>query len=71
MLNACAKRHITSMNDLYDRWDEYLEIDSEMTDDQNDAIQECVADWITEENVERRLEWKSQDALIHWVTGWE
>ena len=57
------------MNDLYDRWNEYLEIDSEMTDDQKDAIQECVADWITEENGERHLEWKSQDALIHWATG--
>ena len=69
MLNAHAKKHITSMDDLYDRWKEYLEIDSEMTDDQKDAIQEYVADRITEENGERYLEWKSQDALIHWTTG--
>lgn len=69
MLNACAKRHITSMDDLYDRWKEYLEIDSEMTDDQKDAIQEYVADRIIEENGERYLEWKSQDAMIHWTTG--
>ena len=71
MLNAHAKKHITSMDDLYDRWKEYLEIDSEMTDDQKDAIQEYVADRITEENGERYLEWKSQDALIHWATGRE
>jgi SAM-dependent methyltransferase len=69
MLNAHAKKHITSMDDLYDRWKEYLEIDSEMTDDQKDAIQEYVADRIIEENGERYLEWKSQDALIHWTTG--
>jgi SAM-dependent methyltransferase len=69
MLNAHAKRHITSMDDLYDRWKEYLEIDSEMTDDQKDAIQEYVADRIIEDNGERYLEWKSQDALIHWTTG--
>ena len=65
MLNARAKRHIRSMDDLYDGWKEYLEIDSEMTDDQKDAIQECVADRITEENGEQYLEWESQDALIH------
>lgn len=68
MLNACAKKHITSMDDLYDRWKEYLEIDSEMTDDQKDAIREYVAGRITEENGEQYLEWKSQDALIHWAT---
>ncbi len=69
MLNACVKRHITSMDDLHSRWNEYLEIDSEMTYDQKDAIQECVADLITEENGEQCLEWKSQDALIHGATG--
>ena len=69
MLNACARRHITSMDDLYDRWKEYLEIDSEMTDDQKDAIHEYVSGSITEENGERHFEWESQDALIHWATG--
>ena len=69
MLNAWAKRLITRMNDPYSRWNGYLEIDSEMADEQKDAIQEYVTDRITDENGEQYLEWKSQDALIHWATG--
>ena len=38
MLNACAKRHITSMDDPHNPWKGCIEIDSEMTDDQKGAI---------------------------------
>ena len=57
------------MDDPYNRWKEYREIDSEMTDDPKDMIQEYVTDRTTEGNKEQYLEWKSQDALIHWATG--
>lgn len=75
ILDTYAKIYIKSIDECIDRWKDDLDLDSEPTEHQRDAIREYLSDKIKEEdgNDDRRLywEWRSKDAVFHWrtVTG--
>ena len=70
ILDTYAKRYIENIDELIDRWKDYLALDGELTEDQRAAIREYLSGKIKEEdgNGDRRLywEWRSKDAVICW-----
>jgi nitrogenase molybdenum-iron protein beta chain len=66
MLDTYAKRYVTSTDEVIERWKDYLDLDSELTEDQRAAIREYLADKIKEEDGKLYMEWQSKDAVIHW-----
>jgi len=66
MLDTYAKRYVENIDELIERWKDYLDLDGEPTEDQRDAIHEYLAGKIKEEEGKLYMEWESKDALIHW-----
>ena len=70
ILDTYAKRYVEDIDEVIERWKDYLALDGELTTDQRDAIREYLAGKMKEEdgNGDRRLywEWRSKDAVIYW-----
>ena len=72
ILDTYAKRYIENIDELIDRWKDYLDLGGEPTEDQRAAIREYLSGKVKEEDGkgDRRLywEWRSKDAVIYWRT---
>ena len=66
MLTAHAKRYAENMDELIERWKDYLDLGGEPTEDQRDAIREYLSGKTKEEDGKLCMEWDSKDALIYW-----
>jgi hypothetical protein len=66
MLTAHAKRYAENMDELIERWKDYLDLGGEPTEDQRAAIREYLAGKTKEEDGKLYMEEESKDALIYW-----
>ena len=70
ILDTYAKRYVEDIDEVIERWKDYLALDGELTTDQRDAIREYLSGKMKEEegNGDRRLywEWRSKDAVVYW-----
>ena len=69
MLDTYAKTYVEDIDELIERWKDYLDLDGEPTEDQRDAIREYLSGKIKEEDGKLYMEWESKDALIYWRAG--
>ena len=66
MLDTYAKRYVEDIDELINRWKDYLDLGGEPTEDQRAAIREYLAGKIKEEDGKSYMEWESKDAVIYW-----
>ena len=66
MLDTYAKRYVENIDELINRWKDYLDLGGEPTEDQRAAIREYLSGKIKEEEGKLYMEWESKDALIYW-----
>ena len=66
MLTAYAKKYVENIDELIERWKDYLDLGGEPTEDQRAAIREYISNKIKEEDGKLYMEEESKDALIYW-----
>jgi ubiquinone/menaquinone biosynthesis C-methylase UbiE len=66
MLDTHAKRYVENIDELIERWMDYLDLNGEPTEDQRAAIREYLSGKIKEDDGKLYMEWQSRDALIYW-----